>query len=616
MKQEKIWPSPLPEEGNIYPYVVEAFLHNKELFSLLQNMGFLELFWKFENHQEFVTYLANSWDDLNQTQKNALLIYSWYWEVIIAGDWSIDRVEEAEKCLWLQRDGFSKMQSTLADKYGWESPVHLHKWFWDGTLMKVLSQKSWKWEQKGIADKVYFSLEEILYQFLYKPNLKDKGSFELYQKGFLWFLAAVIKKELKDLWFESEEWAAISEWKPRQVFRDINEIYNIVERLRQNPEDSSYIPQVYNEKNWEFTLSVDFESDTKKMETRSLEYLVRRFLHKKHGSALKAVKRHQEAYKDQERERLERIFQCIREKKYDEIASELMPVLQEQGVNIYEKASDNQKRKAARVLNDMTQRELDEINNDLWNFRRVTSMFTRFSRNEKVRFLWNFLNRKFLSRSEQPNLNECVTAFTENATLWKFTDISKIYKDNSCNLITATRSDSHENDRDFENDLRGNLDVLTPWWVIFTDGTRQSFSRIQRYDILQKVVWERDDVEVTVVCNMLWDPVSCMIQKKHPQGYLSVEEKYNFIGGEFQLKSLEEVLEDKKLSTDTSLRRKILQEGWKVDVFNGILPHFKKAVNNILSTQGEKWDEIMEHYTQVLLRLHGMKAKRVLNWQS
>ena len=603
------------QENNLRQCVIEAFENNESLFELLQDMNFIQ----HETLSDFINYINLSWETLDKWKKNALLIYSSFWEIIIAGDWSVDRIQEAEKCLWLRRNGFDTMQWVLADKYGWEEPVHLHKWFGDGTLMQRLSMQSRStgsgWIQKWIADKVYFSLESILNQFLYEPNHKwsvhDEELYKQYQKSFLWALAAGMKKSLKDAWFTSVEWAALWSWKPRGEFRDVNEVYSIVEQLRVNPRDPKHhFSEVYNETTWKFTVSVDFESDTRKMESRGLEYLIQRFLQKDHQQALEEINKHKHKYQQQEEKRLQRVLSCIEEERYDEIAGDLAPILQSQWVKVYKQATVVQKKWAANKLKELTNWELENLYYATGDLEKICAMFSRFSQQDKDRFLWNFLNKDFLSRDHQPNLNEYATAFTDNATIGMFTDIPEVYWKQSVNLITATRSDSHENDTDFESDLRWNLEVLKPGWVLFTDGTRQSFSRIERFDIIQNIVQGRDDVEVTVVCDMLWNPVSCMIQKKHPEGYLTEDEKYEFISWEFQFRTLTEILTDKKISIDRQLRREVLALGEWVDIFNGILPYFKKAVSGILDKNHPQ--KTIEHYKKALARLSAM-PKKVLN---
>jgi len=152
-----------------------------------------------------------------------------------------------------------------------------------------------------------------------------------------------------------------------------------------------------------------------------------------------------------------------------------------------------------------------------------------------------------------------------------FTEKLKEFPSESCLLITSSRGDSHERSSpmerqqgwtlhlknepgDFEKDIALSIENLAPGGVHLTDGHRQSFTRIDRFEEIMRVAGARSDVLVRLIMDSkTHEPRSVFIQKQHPSGYLPDEDIGSFLEEDgCYITSLEKVM---RLRPDLFLHR-------------------------------------------------------------
>lgn len=144
----------------------------------------------------------------------------------------------------------------------------------------------------------------------------------------------------------------------------------------------------------------------------------------------------------------------------------------------------------------------------------------------------------------------------------------------SCLLITAVRSCSHEESTpmegwhpggialaeqpgDFERDIRQNIDQLQPGGVLLIDGNRQSWTRIQRLWEIRRAIAGRDDIRVEVVMDPNTQSIqSVLLQRAHPAGFLTDEEKNRCFRPETRFHRLETFMKTQPVELMRSIIRR------------------------------------------------------------
>jgi GMP synthase-like glutamine amidotransferase len=104
------------------------------------------------------------------------------------------------------------------------------------------------------------------------------------------------------------------------------------------------------------------------------------------------------------------------------------------------------------------------------------------------------------------------------------------FPDESFDLITGVRSDSHEPNPVFAADLKKNIALMRPGCCILVDGLNRSYTREMRFKEVQDAVAGRVDIRVEVILDgETHDPKAVLLQRRHPTeksgGYLTDDDK-------------------------------------------------------------------------------------------
>lgn len=172
-----------------------------------------------------------------------------------------------------------------------------------------------------------------------------------------------------------------------------------------------------------------------------------------------------------------------------------------------------------------------------------------------------------------------------------FNGLPEVFPPNTFSLITAVRSDSHESDEDFRNDIEKNISLLRNGGVLLVDGIRQSLTRIQRLDVVSKINGiNNPDLNVEVVFDSAThEPKSLLIQRRFTgkrdkdPGFLTDADKKRIFRDDTYTKPLQDVLS----------RRPDIEIA--TDVRRNIIPRIRNRVGKTLMAEDEKragYDEI------------------------
>lgn len=257
---------------------------------------------------------------------------------------------------------------------------------------------------------------------------------------------------------------------------------------------------------------------------------------------------------------------------------------------------------------------IEAVNFLLWKNNNIYSwsicIFEWESKETNAEFLLELIfNKNFVKSTKASkdkernlNLNHKADFWFEWFTQWYFTDIPKIYKESPL-LITATRSDSHENDEDFKKDIEWNIDSLLPWWCLLTDWGKQSFTEIHRFDIIEDIISKRPWYKAEIIYNKnQWRDYSVLIQKEHPNGYLTDVEKEDIFSSEVEFQDLSKTKNTPVNFLLNITRKTILEltkvswEDFNVDIF-GEIKEIEKEVIWVLNNtiHSALFSDFIEH---------------------
>jgi len=197
------------------------------------------------------------------------------------------------------------------------------------------------------------------------------------------------------------------------------------------------------------------------------------------------------------------------------------------------------------------------------------------------------------------NLNRETEMYFGDFNQGYFTDIPELV-DEPVHIFSATRSDSHEDDETFKQDIKQNLQALTPWGILTTDGAKASLSRIYRFQEISQVIrelWINNFKAEVVVDSVTRRPLSVFIQKKHPKWYLNQSEKKKFFDKNIEFSTLEQTLARPYIKIVNKVRKKLF-EITKVGEIDGTVDIFKKFQSQIKSaTEKALLDKAIENET-------------------
>lgn len=537
------------------------------------------------------------------------LLYSWAAIVITAGDWSVDRMRAAESAHGLKNHGFSLFEQLLEKKYWREHKVHLHKWPWNGALMQELREERRWWQEIWIWDKLYFSLEDLIIPYI-NTRVCDENPF--YGK-ILNILFKILKKWLKERWYTNTGTATIAKWEGVSPFCDLNDIFKVLKDILENPKN--HFSKVFEEESWKLIISTDFEDDKKS--SVSLEELI--FLLKifdfKNEPLYKRVKERFRQIQEEENEKMYIQYQRVND-IYDAVVRISEHFSQELSESTIESIYERAKILGISIPKKILTKDVKKHDWDRW-IAQETEIFKIWSTELFKKKFWEYwsenggeiqLGEKYLLRTFYKrifsedfykkiswedtgiNLNSKLHFFPQNFVQGYFLDIPRYFSllQSKIMLISATRSDSHECDVDFESDIRNNLELLAPWGCIITDGIRESFSRVFRMPEIRTLLEDTSEYKVSLVVSKSQRPLSILIQRKHPQQwFLEEEELREVYKKEVWFISIDTFIPYVEIISH--VRERVLELTWKTnDIFKQEHTKIRKKVQELIEV---KWIE-------------------------
>ena len=171
-----------------------------------------------------------------------------------------------------------------------------------------------------------------------------------------------------------------------------------------------------------------------------------------------------------------------------------------------------------------------------------------------------------------------------------FLDLPDIFEESSFDLISGIRSDSHEDNKDFEADIANCLKLLRPGGIIVTDGILQSYTRVVRLQEMMRVYKAAGDeyrFEI-IVDRKTGNPLSLFIQRKHhAQGFLGEAERMAALNDDVDLCDLETLASNPVFSILNDTRRKIDAIVDNVEVFNGLHDDIELRVESLVVSKAK-----------------------------
>lgn len=506
-------------------------------------------------------------------------------------DWSIARVHEAEKALGIR--SFQALELTLGETMANPDDHrlrreprcrHLHKGPGNGALMYYLrkgridrqsprpsaedlekdrmflgtpyeDQRTEYWEEIGLGDRLYFSIERLLQRFV-----QDDTKNDLRTRAVIRVLSTALQHGLRDHWFEEiqEPETMAPTLKPKRRV-DLNDIILFLANPKQWMTDADLFAR------GEHRVSKEFErDDTSSLAVGSDEWLLN-YMGSNSPEAMRRIRA--------------RRIESLKEAhgKIASLRQEMNQMRSEHGRltrsgNPPPEESDAPQKKVllgrsheifvkygleatiAQCWGDIPNalKEADvEIRNLRKNWKRQRygmPINAQESTNDPIDCLAKIFNEEFVAalrdheRYTEPNYRKDRTLlnlnrrgaemYIHNFVPGKFDEMTTIFPANSFMLMTSTRGDSHETDAAFLDDIRKNLIVLEPGGILLTDGIRQSGSRVYRLQQIKEAVGTSREFTTEVVMDVsTHDLVSILIQKRHPTadngGFLTHEQQKN-----------------------------------------------------------------------------------------
>ena len=157
-------------------------------------------------------------------------------------DWKVDRVAEAEQRWGLREGGAALLEELLIEQYAppahvrQPARVHLHKGPGNGQLMHHLRTGSRHMEEVGVGDRLYFTIESVLLQYVRPERRGDPIVRQIIAT-----LSQALQGALHERWFEpvSDENGIIQRWQPRGFLCDLNDIFPLLA----HPQE--WLPNIY-----------------------------------------------------------------------------------------------------------------------------------------------------------------------------------------------------------------------------------------------------------------------------------------------------------------------------------------------------------------------------------
>src|SRR3989344_3323061 len=547
-------------------------------------------------------------------------------------DWKVDRVAEAEQRWGLREGGTAILEELLVEQcappvYARQpTRIHLHKGPGNGQLMHHLRTESGYMEEVGVGDRLYFTIESVLLQYVRSERREDPMVRQIIAT-----LSQALQGALHEQWFEPvhDENGIIQRWQPRGFVCDLNDIFPLLA----HPQE--WLPNIYKKMMKAlYRASEEFEDDRIDMVPHAAqEYIVQladcevdyaqaqcQRIQALHSKVVAAMRKGDE----QSLEPSVHEFWLITGHMLRDVSS-----LADLSAKILETLNTEKEAMRQRRVQDSPARKLVDLKQGVdKRVQRLHALRVRVPRAVSSADV-EALAADFAAIAEHPSLpgggwthallanaiegeiaryqeqsrgfrrqiqaarkregevrdhaqqtataseklqeiftDEFATEITEHEQYedpeyrkkgvridlnragpvmhfrqfipGRFTSTLGQVPPESCLLISASRADSHEPSTplkgftgltinleeapgEFEEDVGFTLDLLAPGGVYLTDGHRQSFTRIDRFEEIMRAVKGRDDFRVTLVVDRATHvPRSVLVQRKHPErGYRS-----------------------------------------------------------------------------------------------
>lgn len=589
--------------------------------------------------REWVTATFRAYNDLTPDQEETADGVQRYQELAnllcLAGiatpitfrDWKVDRVAEAEQKWGLRVGGTALLEEMLVERCAppRHAPqprrVHLHKGPGNGQLMHHLRSESGHMEEVGVGDRLYFTIESVLLQYV-RPELRD----DHVTRQTIEMLSQALQGALHEQWFEPicDEHSVVIRSQPRGHICDLNDIFPLLA----HPQE--WLPKIYKKMMKAlYRASEEFEDDKVEM---VLPHAAQDFIVQLAGCEVEYMQA-----KCQRIEELhKRVAAATAETNLDSLVHEFwlitgMPIpdistpkdlsAKIQEVLRSEKAEINRRRRE-----DSPTRKLVELKKAvdirMQKLRRLHERKVAPS-DDIIAFAMEFvglmervalpvgdLDVECIAAAVGEELEHCLKQsrdfkrqiaasrkreaevkdhtqqanetslklhkiFTDEFALaivqherfedseyrkkkpridlnrsgpvmhfrqfmpGRFTSTLAEAPPNSCLLVSSSRADSHEDSTplkdhtgltinladepgEFEEDVRLTVDRLLPGGVYLTDGHRQSFTRIDRFEEIMRATEGREDIRVTLVVDKQTGvPRSVLVERELPEsGFL------------------------------------------------------------------------------------------------
>jgi len=403
---------------------------------------------------------------------------------ILALDWLVDRDESWDTSLWLIPEWVKSLRDrqSLQESTFWVFHIFMDKGSWNGRKQLNLRRSPvpdgntpfihvWVW------DRLYFNISDIIAQWVQKDFRNNKHVGKA-----IGIISQIVQVNLRKRWYTEDTDYAIGKWVEKEdASFDMNEIYDILRWLRFDNSPSEDVIDI--EHGSIFSSEIFSWDDTDLIWVPEL-YVILIIL-----------------WYD-----TNKIYTFLSH-RFTDISNKLSVAR--------DALSDEESRNPEWKFNPRKS-QLKKVVKDLEEFyKELSEVITWWPWSMKAYFsekwIWNINLPKDVfeddffrgiyadSASEtRPNLNERAVINFHDFFQWYFTDIRKklfSWHAERFMFIHATRSDSHEDDSNFEADMRDNLKILAQWWILLTDWVNESFSWLHRLEIINSLVEKHNNTQ-------------------------------------------------------------------------------------------------------------------------
>lgn len=279
-----------------------------------------------------------------------------------------------------------------------------------------------------------------------------------------------------------------------------------------------------------------------------------------------------------------------------------------------------------------------EQDSDHYAFGRAKQLMERICRGEDLSVLYREVFKPELAESicqtRNPiNLNLTPGVFLKGFVYGKFQNISDFVPEKAITLAISCRGDSHLNDDDYFRLVYNSLVFLKPGGVYLSDGVRESYTRVLRYDRILALIQDlKGQFRAFAVVNRSdQQPFSLYMERGVFDGkgyhFLPDEELAKcFDISEVELVPLADIVQREDLRLETAYRRSVLREfhgdrkvfAGKNDLIHQAVKHVCEGISDadlLIRRNGyaesvSENDEVISHldaFREILLEVFDMR---------